>query len=91
MYQGPIAPVDAGPGPRLRAPRSAGPVPCPPGTGRLSGVCIPIGLPRLIVIGYLLWKDADNAAVDEGDDNLSDEDDAAPLPAPAGANSSADD
>ena len=72
--------------PRLRAPRSAGPVPCPPGTGRLSGVCIPIGLPLLIVIGHLLGKDAaDTRTEEDGSDDLTDKDDAPPLPAPAGA------
>ena len=55
------------------------------------GVAIPIGLPLLVVIGYLLWKDADAGAVDESDDDLADEDDAPPLPASAGADTGADD
>ena len=62
------------------------PHPCP------AGIAIPIGLPLLVVIGYLLWKDAaDTETGDEGDDDLAEEDDAAPRPAPAGADSSADD
>ncbi len=56
-----------------------------------AGIAIPIGLPLLVVIGYLLWKDAaGTGTVDECDDDFADEDDA-PLAAPAGADSSADD
>jgi hypothetical protein len=55
---------------------------------------IPIGLPLLVLIGYLLWRDAaDTQTTDEGDDDLSEEDDASyvtPLTAPAGADAGAD-
>ena len=54
-----------------------------------AGIAIPIGLPLLVVIGYLLWKDTDIGTEDKGDDDLSEPDDA-PLAAPAGADSSAD-
>ena len=57
-----------------------------------AGVAIPIGLPLLAVIGYLLWKDAaGTGTVDGCDDDLAEEDDAAPLAASAGAVVSADD
>jgi hypothetical protein len=36
-----------------------------------AGVCIPIGLPFLIVIGYLLWKDANQPDATEEDDNYA--------------------
>ena len=57
-----------------------------------AGVCVPIGLPLLVVIGYILWKDAaDTGTTDESDDDLAEAGDAAPLPASAGADASADD
>lgn len=57
-----------------------------------AGVAIPIGLPLLVVIGNFLWKDAAvTGTADERDDDLSEEDDAPLLTAPAGADSGADD
>lgn len=56
-----------------------------------AGVAIPIELPLLNVIGYLLGKDAaGTGSVDEGDDDLSDEDDA-PYAAPTAPDAGADD
>ena len=60
----------------------------PPGLAR---VCIPIG-PPLLVIGHPLEEDAAGTGpMDGGDDDLDDGEDAHPLPAPAGADSSGDD
>ena len=57
-----------------------------------AGLAIPIGLPLLAVIGSLLWKDAaGTGTADECDDDLSDEDDAAPRLEPAGAVPGGDD
>lgn len=55
--------------------------PCGP-----AGVAIPIGLPLLIVIGYLPWKDANRVDPIPGNDEAPDLQDApAPVTAPAGA------
>jgi hypothetical protein len=60
-----------------------------------AGIAIPIGLPLLIVLGYLLWKDATRVdLMEEHDDSLPAPDDAsgaAPLAASGSAEAIADD
>lgn len=56
-----------------------------------AGVAIPIGLPLLAVIGYILWKDtASPDAMEEHNDAFSGENEAEPA-APADADAGGDD